>query len=138
MERAYKHRTHPALRGLKFLGFIILGAMAAAGFAFIFGYFVMLLWNWLMPSIFGLTTITFWQAAGIVLLARLIFGGFKHGHDHPKPSRYPRKKFFDHWKDEHKRERTCRDWRHFDDYWWEEGEQAYKDYLERKKEQEQK
>jgi len=138
MERVYKNRTHPVLRGLKFFGFIILGALAAAGFAFVFGYFVMLLWNWLMPMIFGLTTITFWQAAGIVLLARLVFGGFKHGHDNHKPSRTPRNRFFDQWKSENKERRTCGDWRHFDDYWWEEGEQAYKDYVDRRKEQEQK
>ena len=137
MERVYKHRTHPVLRGLKFFGFIILGAIAAAGFAFIFGYFVMLLWNWLMPELFGLITITFWQAAGIVLLARLIFGGFKHGSGNP-PKHSPRKKFFSHWKDENKKERMCRDWRHFDNYWWDEGETAYNDYVERRKEQEQK
>jgi len=140
MEREYKHRIHPVLRGLKFFGFIILGALAAAGFAFVFGYFVMLLWNWLMPMVFGLTTLTFWQAAGIVLLARLIFGGFKHGHDHSK-SDSPRKKFFSHWNhDNHnnKSERICGDWRYFDDYWWEEGEQSYNSYIERRKEQEQK
>jgi hypothetical protein len=28
----------------------------------------MWLWNWLMPTIFGLTKITFWQALGINLL----------------------------------------------------------------------
>lgn len=33
-----------------------------------FGFIVMLLWNWLMPAIFGLTTITIWQALGLVLL----------------------------------------------------------------------
>ena len=137
MERVYKNRTHPVLRGLKFFGFIILGALAAAGFAFVFGYFVMLLWNWLMPTIFGLTTITFWQAAGIVLLARLVFGGFKHGHDHSKKTT-PKRNFMRNWKDEYKKERNCRDWRHFDDYWWDEGEKSYNDYLERRKEQEQK
>lgn len=35
---------------------------------------MMLLWNWLMPEIFGLTEITFWQAMGLLLLAKLIFG----------------------------------------------------------------
>jgi hypothetical protein len=97
----------------------------------------MLLWNWLMPTLFGLTTITFWQAAGIVLLARLIFGGFKHGPNHSNP-KTPRKKFFDHLKDQRNKDTKCRDWRHFDDFWWDEGERAYNDYMERRKEQEQK
>jgi len=40
----------------------------------------MLLWNALMPDIFHLTEITFWQAAGLLILARLFFGGFRpHG-----------------------------------------------------------
>jgi hypothetical protein len=137
MEREYNNRTHPVLKGLKIVGFVILGALAAAGFAFLFGYFVMLLWNWLVPTIFGLTTITFWQAAGIVLLARLIFGGFKHGSDHSK-SRSPKRKFMSNLKNEFNKERKCRDWRHFDDFWWDEGEKSYNDYLERKIEQEQK
>ena len=34
---------------------------------------VLVLWNWLMPEIFGLTTITFWQAAGIVALSSMLF-----------------------------------------------------------------
>ena len=33
----------------------------------------MLLWDWLMPEIFGLTTITLWQAWGINVLAGIIF-----------------------------------------------------------------
>ena len=141
MEREYIHRTRPLMRGLRFIGFIILGAIAAAGFAFIFGYFVMLLWNWLMPSLFGLTTITFWQAAGIALLARLIFGGSGHGSSHKRCSGkgdYHKRKFFNHWCEKGKSERKFKDWKHFDDYWWDEGETAYNEYIERKKEQEQK
>lgn len=36
-------------------------------------YPTMWLWNWLMPTIFGLTKITFWQAFGINLLSSLLF-----------------------------------------------------------------
>ena len=32
------------------------------------------LWNWLMPALFGLTIITFLQALGLILLAKLLFG----------------------------------------------------------------
>ena len=35
----------------------------------------MLLWNWLMPAIFGITTICFWQALGLLLLCRILLGG---------------------------------------------------------------
>jgi uncharacterized membrane protein len=42
-----------------------------------FGWSVMQLWNWLMPPLFGLTMITFWQALGLLVLGRLLFGGFR-------------------------------------------------------------
>ena len=35
---------------------------------------LMLLWNWLMPIIFGLPVLTFWQAVGINFLASILFG----------------------------------------------------------------
>lgn len=35
-------------------------------------YPVMLLWNWLMPMIFGLPTIGFWQSLGLITLFRLL------------------------------------------------------------------
>ena len=35
---------------------------------------VMWLWNWLIPEFFGLQTLTFWQALGLSVLARCLFG----------------------------------------------------------------
>ncbi len=46
-------------------------ALVAAGAAA-----VMLLWNALIPSIIGWNTITYLQALGILVLSRLLFGGF--------------------------------------------------------------
>jgi hypothetical protein len=37
---------------------------------------VMVLWNVLVPGIFGLATLNYWQAAGLFILGRLLFGGF--------------------------------------------------------------
>lgn len=34
-----------------------------------------LLWNWLMPEIFGLTKIDFWQALGLSMLSACLFKG---------------------------------------------------------------
>ena len=42
----------------------------------IFGFMAMLLWNWLMPSIFGLRQISFWQALGLVILSKIFFSSF--------------------------------------------------------------
>ena len=37
----------------------------------------MLLWNWLIPPIFGLTTITFKQAFGLIILSSILFKSSK-------------------------------------------------------------
>ncbi len=34
------------------------------------------LWNWLAPSLFGWRTITYWQAVGVLVLCRLLFGSW--------------------------------------------------------------
>jgi len=45
-------------------------------FASIGGELVLHLWNWLLPPLFGFRQITFWQALGILLLCRILIGGF--------------------------------------------------------------
>jgi hypothetical protein len=44
-----------------------------------FGAGVMLLWNALAPDIFGLGVLNYWQALGLLLLARILFGGLGGG-----------------------------------------------------------
>lgn len=54
-------------------------------FAALFGGVVMLLWNWLMPCIFGLPELSFLQAVGLLVLCKILFGGIgggHHGHHH--------------------------------------------------------
>lgn len=63
------------------------GLVLAAGLAFLFGLIVMLLWNWLMPAIFGLGTITYWQGWGIVLLAHILFKAGNWHHDNNRDHR---------------------------------------------------
>ncbi len=49
-------------------------------FGFIGGEVVKLLWNWLVPPLFGWRPVTFWQALGLLALCRILFGGFgRHG-----------------------------------------------------------
>jgi ABC-type multidrug transport system fused ATPase/permease subunit len=62
-------KTHIVKRA--FLGvLILLVAMAAFSIA------AMLLWNWLIPAIFGLPSITYLQALGLMVLARILLSGF--------------------------------------------------------------
>jgi hypothetical protein len=59
--------------------------LALALFIWIGGEVVMHLWNWLLPMLFGVRLITFWQALGLLALCRILFGGFGgRGHDHSK------------------------------------------------------
>ena len=58
---------------------IVVAPLAIAAFIVIGGEVVMHLWNWLMPAIFGLKMITFWQAIGLLILARILVGGLGGG-----------------------------------------------------------
>jgi hypothetical protein len=52
-------------------------ALFAVVFVIVFGYGVMRLWNWLTPTLFGWHQITFWQALGILVLSKILFGGVR-------------------------------------------------------------
>ena len=53
-----------------------LAILGIALFTFIGGEIVMHLWNWLLPALFGFRQVGFWQALGILVLCRILFGGF--------------------------------------------------------------
>jgi len=60
--------------GIRRISKFVLFAVLAGG---IFSFVVMWLWNRLMPAIFGLHVITYWQALGILVLSKILFGGFR-------------------------------------------------------------
>jgi hypothetical protein len=60
-------------RARKVMKIGMIAILAAA----VFGFFVMSLWNWLAPAVFGLRAITFWQALGLLVLSKILFGGFR-------------------------------------------------------------
>lgn len=70
------------MRGRRFLRVLRVIAVVILGIA-VFGFVVSQLWNYLMPGLFGLHTITFWQAVGLLVLGRLLFGGFRPGFGGP-------------------------------------------------------
>src|SRR5215831_12749995 len=63
-------RRHRLLRVLKI-------ALFAAVAGTLFSFLVMGLWNVLMPGIFAVRTISFWQALGLLVLCKILFGGFR-------------------------------------------------------------
>ena len=48
----------------------------------VIGFIVMSLWNALMPAIFGLPALGFWQALGLLILSKILFGSFVGGGHH--------------------------------------------------------
>lgn len=44
------------------------------------------LWNWLIPDIFGLKRLSFAEAGGLLLLSKILFGGFNKEHFKKKMS----------------------------------------------------
>ena len=65
-------------KALRILKFAALAILALAVFALI----VMRLWNWLVPPIIGWHAITYWQALGVMVLSKILFGGFRGGPGH--------------------------------------------------------
>ena len=74
-------RRHWWMKGLAFLFF-------APVFLALMSLVVMWLWNALIPSLFTGPVLGFWQAVGLLLLCRILFGGFRRvgppgwGHHH--------------------------------------------------------
>ncbi|MEO5595355.1 MAG: hypothetical protein ABIR15_13180 [Chitinophagaceae bacterium] len=51
----------------------------AAAAILLFGFIVMSLWNAILPAVIHVGTITFGQALGILVLSKILFGGFHGG-----------------------------------------------------------
>lgn len=62
-------------KGLAFAGFVAIGLA-------VLSWIVMLLWNALLPSLFGAPPLRYLQAAGLLVLSRILVGGLR-GHHGP-------------------------------------------------------
>jgi hypothetical protein len=63
----------------------------------VFGLAVSALWNVLMPEVFGLHTIGFWQALGLLALSWILFGGFGMLRGRPRFSNVRNRRMMEHW-----------------------------------------
>lgn len=124
------------VRILKITGMVTAGIIFAVLMALIFGYVFMRLWNWLMPEIFSLGAITFWQGFGLLILAKIIFSGFgKHSFHNKKDKR---KSDYNHLKfDKMADFMAFTKWgrdksKHFHEYWQKEGKEAFEEYMRKR------
>ncbi|MDR1372913.1 MAG: hypothetical protein LBJ17_07360 [Dysgonamonadaceae bacterium] len=63
------------MKAVKIIGHVVMATVALV----LFGLIVMWLWNWLFPDLFGIKTIDFWHAIGLLILSKIFFGGFRLG-----------------------------------------------------------
>jgi hypothetical protein len=145
----HMENAHPGHIVARIVGMTILGLVGAVIIAFLFGYFVMLLWNWLLPPLFHAGTINYWQAIGIVILAKILFGGTGVGHSHRGHRDWKREaRRWDCWESGHGRhgwkgpwsreEGECDEWapkgshgnwRYYGKYWKDEGKASFEAWL---------
>jgi len=122
---------------------VVGGLLFAAFIALIFAILVKLLWNGIMPAVFDLRTISFWQAFCIILLAKLIFGGVgpRHSFYHPGRSYYHSKdrRYLSRWihngyrfeDDELNAISRRKKWEYYKQYWRDEGKEAFEAYIKK-------
>lgn len=119
MKKFFKHKLRTK-SPIKVVGTVLVGMILIIGLAILFGYTIMWLWNWLMPAIFNLPTLTFWQATGLFVLCKALLGGIGGGACcSKKSSKKQCKKDFSKW-------------RFYEEFWNDEGEACYEQYIEKK------
>jgi hypothetical protein len=80
-------RHHRIARIFKF---VLFAALAVAAFSFV----VLSLWNWLLPALFGFSRITYWQAVGVLVLSKILFGGLR---GRGGPAMFWRRRMMERW-----------------------------------------
>jgi len=87
---------------------------------FVMGFVIQYLWNALLPEIIGVGTVTYWQAMGILLLSKILFGGFSGGKDKKSKKRNCKKSKISDLKekwnqlDDEQKEKIKREWLELD------------------------
>lgn len=126
MEHRIKGKTENFFKGFFK---VLIGGIIVITLVLLFGYITMQLWNWLMPEIFGLGAINYWQALGIIVLAKILFGGFG---DHK--SKRSSKKANDRCRTRYNKglKSDFSNWKYYDKFWEDQGEKAFQEYVKEK------
>lgn len=132
ISRCYHSSDSRAGKVLRIIGMVFVGLIFAVLFALIFGFLVKWLWNFLMPELFGLTQITYWQAFSMVILTKLLFGAFgKHDHARRHPHLFGKWHDRLHCSEDEPWNRQSRQWKSYKQYWHHEGKAAFEAYVQR-------
>ena len=118
---------HHRYRLYKFVTYGAGAVVVALVVGLLFGWLVMFLWNSTIAELFDLTPISFWQAVGLFILAKLFFGfGATGSGSGSRWKRSGRKFQWANFKD------RSTDQASFREFWAAEGKQAYEDFRESK------
>ncbi len=110
---------HNLGKGEKFAVFALMGTAAVIVFGTLFGLLVQFLWNATLVELLGAGEISFWQAIGVLVLAKLFFGFGSTGSNSRK---YKRKKR------DASDDTSLMNEQAFRDYWEREGKDAFEAY----------
>lgn len=130
-------RRRPIVRKVaKITGWVVSGMALACLLALIFGFLVRWLWGVTLTPLFHIPQPTYWQAVGLVILAKLLFGGIGHHHKDSEHS-FRHKKWHRHFDGNMGASRgffdpkasDIRDGRSYQEFWDKEGRQAFEDFL---------
>jgi len=113
-------------RAIKVVGLVLLGIIGVTALAIIFGIFVKFLWYALLPDIFGLPEIGYWQAVGMVVLAHIFFGAH-NGPPHYERSRKKKKSAPEEGVEKYSLSREME--LDYAEFWREEGREAFKAWM---------
>jgi len=123
VEYQVKSKAEKFFRGFFKVVFMIIAAIV---FLLLFGYGFMLLWNWLMPDVFGLPALSYWKAVGILVMAKILFGSFEGMGSKKGSKKHNRTRFRNNCGSDFSK------WKHYDAFWKEEGKKAFDGYIERR------
>ena len=102
---------HPHANRSKYRRWIPVMIVLGPALLLLAGALIMVMWNWLMPAVFGLGKINLWIALGLFFLSRILFGSF-----HPRRDKHQRPFFYG------------KDHSRFADWWEKEGKAQFENY----------
>ena len=74
----HKTSKNPFSMFLRISSLVLMGLAFAIFFSLVFSFIVQWLWNSVLTNVLSVNTITFWQAFGVLILAKILFGGLHH------------------------------------------------------------
>lgn len=128
-------RRLTAAKLARIIAWVLAGLALACFLALIFGVLVKWLWGLTLTPLFGVPQPSYWQAVGLIILAKLFFGGFGHPHKSSNHSlKYKRwhDRFHGYCDDEPPffEDSEAEHGQNYRRFWEEKGRKAFKDYLD--------